>query len=852
MQLRAALLLTVGALCACPSKKGPPPLFESNCTVGKPPAEAKLTAGPIDSNSAILPGGRKITAAGTVLKTGGYPIALRILPGDRYAVLSDDAVHDQMLRLVDLAAPDPTNPVVSSIDYPLTENNDHAPGMFYGLALSADGTRLYVSDGGYDPVPDSEPMDRHYNTVEVYDLVGSPPQLVKNDTLTLRLYFQSQQGFANRVPSGIALSSDGKLLYVACQGDSSLAILTLDQTAFYGAEIGTAPVVGLDPYDVAVDETTRTAFVSLWGGDTFASGVAVDGVVPVDVSNPQFPVASTQVIPTGKASEAEIMLAGRIYVVNADADTVSVIDAASHAVQSAPVDASAVLGATPNNLAIDVARNRLYVANGNENAVVVLNLATLSIIGHVPTGWYPTAVAVRGDGSLVIASSRGLGFGPGGASIDTLRAEGIVQVVPLPSDADLQAWTPVVQQNLDRPRSLQAPVTCANVPVSEQRFPLAVAPGAPAAITHVFMIVKENKTYDDVLADVPGGNGDVSLQEWPAKYTPNAHKLATTFVLLDNFYANAELSLQGHEWTTGDWNNDYVEKGWGATEDYGRGYRSDYAFTATGLGRLGYPGSDSVFVHLDKANVRYHNYGEITNLLGAKIALDPYYPGLVFDTSILDIVKEQYVAGAILAQGEYVEPFSYILLPNDHTSATKDGSLEPYSMVADNDEAMGKFVDDISHSPLWPSSLIMILEDDPGDGGDHVEQHRSFCLMASPWLKRGYISSSIFDMGSVYRAILNTVGAPSMNLHDQHAAGFYELINTVPDLTPYDYVPRQIPLQMVKKDAPMREESNRMDFSKPDQQDLSRVLWKYTHGADAEPPWLKPGAKPERRRDPDD
>jgi YVTN family beta-propeller protein len=812
-----------------------------------------MPAGKLDGNTTILPGGRMLSPTGTVLASGGYPIAIRILPGDRYAVLSDDAVHDQALRIVDLEAADPTNPVVSSMDYPLTANNDHTNGLFYGIAITADGQHLYVSNGGYDAVPDSQPSNEHYNMITAFDLQGSPPQLVQDDALSIKLSFRNLGGtYTNRVPSGITLSSDGKLMYVACQGDSSLAIVSLDPTpgGNYGMEIGTAPINGLDPYDVAVDEGSHTAFVSLWGGYVDMEGLGHDGVVPVNVADPTLPASDADFITTGKATEAEVLLAGKIYTVNADADTISVIDAASHAVQSAPVDASGVLGLTPNNLAIDQTRNRLYITTANENAVVVLDLTTLAVIGHIPTGWYPSAVAVRGNGDVVIANARGLGYGPGTINQDAERAVGNVQLVPLPTNAQLKSWTTEVAANLDRPRALQAPVTCPSGPLSGKSFPLAVAAGAPAAITHVFMIVKENKTYDAVLADVPGGNGDVSLQEWPSMYTPNQHALAETFVLLDNFYSNAELSLQGHEWTTGNWNNDYVEKGWGATEDYGRGYRSDYAFTGTSQGRLAYPGADSVWVHLDKAKVPYHNYGEITNLLGAKTVLDPNYPGIVFDTSILDVTKEAYVAGTILAQGKNAEPFQYILFPNDHTTATHDGNLEPYSMVADNDEAVGRFVDQISHSPIWASSLIIVLEDDPGDGADHVEQHRSFCLMASPWLKRGYKSSSIFDMGSVYKTILATVGAPPLNLHDEHAAGFYELFTTKPDMTPYTYIPRKIPLRKVRKTDPMREESNRMDFSKPDQNDLTRILWKYTHGVDSEPPWLQSHEKP--RPEPDD
>src|SRR5438445_7184917 len=196
--------------------------FVANCTVGTPAAEAATAPGHTGATSAILPGGRAVTPTGELLAIGGFPIALRVLPGDRYAVVSDDAQDDQALSVVDLEAADPLKPVVSAESYPLTARSKHTPGLFYGMALTKDGKRLYVSNGGYDPVDDALPKQMHYNTVQVFDIAGSPPQLTRNDTLTLRLYFAAS---GQRVPSGIVLSADESKLYVATQQDNSLGIL---------------------------------------------------------------------------------------------------------------------------------------------------------------------------------------------------------------------------------------------------------------------------------------------------------------------------------------------------------------------------------------------------------------------------------------------------------------------------------------------------------------------------------------------------------------------------------------------------------------------------------------------------
>ncbi|MGZ3439096.1 MAG: YncE family protein, partial [Polyangia bacterium] len=211
--------------------------FAPTCKSGAPPAVASLPSGHTGTTTAVLPGGRAVTPAGTLLAMGGYPIALRLLPGDRYAVVSDDAENDQALRLVDLKAADPLHAVVSQIAYPIGSGDKHTPGMFYGLAVSRDGSRIYVSNGGYDPVADSAPPAMHYNTIQVFDIAGTPPALTQNDALGLKLFYAAT---GQRVPSGMALSGDETLLYVATQVDNSLAIISLQPGANYGAEIGRA------------------------------------------------------------------------------------------------------------------------------------------------------------------------------------------------------------------------------------------------------------------------------------------------------------------------------------------------------------------------------------------------------------------------------------------------------------------------------------------------------------------------------------------------------------------------------------------------------------------------------------
>ena len=822
--------------------------FVANCTVSAPSSDAATSPGHSGATSAILPGGRAVTPAGTLLAMGGFPIALRLLPGDRYAVVTDDAQDDEALRVVDLQAADPLNAVVSEVAYPIGKGGKRTPGLFYGLAVSADGTKLYASNGGYDPVDASAPTAMHYNSVQVFDVAGSPPTLTNDDALGLKLFFDAA---GQRVPTGIALSADGTLLYVATQTDNTLAILSLQAGSNYGAEIGRAQLPGVGAYDVAVDDASHTAFVSLWGSD----GKGGDGVVAVDVTDPTNPVVAPDIIETGKAAEAELLVAGKLYVSNADADTLSIVDAAARTVKSLPATSGMILGATPNAIAVEPAGasgdGRIYVANAGENAVVALDLDTLAIVGKIPTAWYPTAVAVTSDGTVVIASARGLGRGPRDGTPEPDYADGTLQVVPRPSDSDLQAGSDTVAANLDRPHALEPALACA-AGAKQQKFAVPAMAGAPAAITHVFLVVRENKTYDGVLGDLPGGNGSAALTMFGSDITPNADALATQFVTLDNFYSHAELSVQGHEWTTGCIANDYTEKSWSHSDDYGRAYLPAAAWGPSGtLSPLATPGSGSIWHHLDVAGVPYHNYGEITNTGDAMTLADPGFPGIYFNTNISDVEKAQYVIDNLNDKNLVVEPFTYLLLPNDHTNGTSPGAQTPQSMVADNDEGTGRFIDGLSHTPLWKSSVVFVVEDDPGGTLDHVEEHRSICLIASPWVKRGYHSSTNFDLGSVYHTIELILGVGPMNLNDGHAAAMYELFTDKPDFTPYTFISRQIPVATNSADAPMAKESSQIDFSKPDQADLTRILWKALKGRDAEPPLLPTRSKLDRDDDDD-
>ena len=385
------------------------PQFKSNCVAQDSSAEATIPAQRNADGSVILPDGRKINPAGQLLTIGGFPLQLRVLPQEngRYVVVTDGDYGDEHLRIIDTQATDDTAAIVSNVDYPRSSDDAKAPALFYGLALSPDGTKLYVSNGAHDPLLGSEPdQSKHYNVIEVFDIAGSPPQLSKS--AEIHLMFVGAAAPQARLPSGITLSSDGNTMYVACQLDGTLAVVDLAAGATQYTEIGRTMPLGTGPYDVALDETSHTAFVSLWGGYFVSVGNFKDGVVPVDVTNPMAPSPGT-LIHTDKAPEQAIVVGGKVYVADADGDTVSAIDPASQMAALTPTafDATGLLGSSPNALAADRAHDRLYVANAGENAVQAFTLSTMTPLGRVPTAWYPTAVAVRADGSPLDSVGQG-------------------------------------------------------------------------------------------------------------------------------------------------------------------------------------------------------------------------------------------------------------------------------------------------------------------------------------------------------------------------------------------------------------------------------------------------------------
>jgi YVTN family beta-propeller protein len=730
----AALLLPLPACEKDPGGQadaGPP---VPNCEVDPPLPEAERRVGPHPEGGYVLVGGQRLTPAGRLTPLDGMPINITPLPSGEH-LLATEAGWRRPHKLWLLDA--------FTGDVLFTDTREQ---YFYGLAATRDGTRIYVGGG-----------DTHQ--VWVYDLDRAAGTLIDRDPIDVGVAYVG----------AVALSPDESILYVADNETKDIHY----HDAVTGAPLGEV-LVGDQPYDLKVDAARNQLAVSLWGESE---------VVFVDLATHTVLGEVT----TGK--NPEVMLLGpdgdRLYVANSDSDTVSVVDLATRTLietVSIRIWHPTLRGLSPNHLALSPDEQRLLVTSPGVNAIEVFDLATLDHLGSIPTGWYPAALAFSpATEELYVLNMKGVGAGPSEGDQPSDLMRGNLQITTLPDAAGLAAGRDAVIANSSRMLELEPTLTCDATPGV---FPVPVALGMPTPIEHVVLIVRENKTYAVELGDtdLEDADADPSLCTFGEWYTPNLHQLVREFAHLDNFYTNGEVSIQGHHWLTAIMNNDYYEKAVMVGQGHGRS-AGDFAAT-----KIGWPEGGFIWGYLSEQGVDFVNYGEGDGAPAHDlIGLDWDYPGIFFNMNERDVDKAAYVIGRI--QDGYMPRFTFIGLPNNHTAGTKPGAWTPESMIADNDEATGMLVEAISHSPFWPRTVIIIVEDDAQQGGDHVETHRSPALIISPWAKRGHVSHVLGDFPAVWKTIWLILGLPPMGLFDATAAAMYEPFTSVPDYTPYTYLP---------------------------------------------------------------
>jgi DNA-binding beta-propeller fold protein YncE len=704
------------------------------------------------------------------------------------------------------------------------------------------------------------------------------------------------------IPTGLALSADGTRLYVC--GNLSNRLLELD--ARTGTLLRTFDV-GVAPFDVVL--VGDRAFVSNQGGRrpgpddrTGPAGrgtevrvderdIASDGSVSV------LDLASGTLLRETRvglhASDLAVSPDGAwVVCANAASDTVSVLDRDGTPVETlwARRKPNDLLQASPNAVCFDATGERLFVANGTMNAIAVFafepeDRGDSELLGYVPVGWYPSAVWFDAPRNrLAVTNLKGLGFGRprksnGVPEFNSHQYHGALSLVPLPDDDELTRLSQQVDTNLRREA-----IEYALLPPRAGQPPRAIPEriGEPSRIEHVVYVIKENRTYDQVLGDVKEGNGDPELCIFPERITPNQHALVRQFVLLDNTYCSGILSADGHQWSTAAFATDYLEKsfaGWPRSYPDGMGEDEKDA--------LSYSPAGFLWDHALARGLSLRNYGEFC---GPKVrwrdaakkgepdftacfrawrdrtdavvfesepsvrTLAPHSPsGYVgWEMSVPDQHRADFFLRE-LAEFEAKGTFPrlvLICLPNDHTSGTSKGCPTPAACVADNDLAFGRIVAALSQSKFWPKMAIFGIEDDPQGGWDHVSGYRTTCYVASPFARRGATVSTQYNTTSVLRTIEQILGIPPMNVFDASATPMFDCFTETPDLTPFVALPSNVPLDqmnpapvsiadpVLRADAEVSATLNFREVDRAPEDVLNRILWRAMRGSSAPyPEW---------------
>ena len=808
-----------------------------------------LTVGLQADGSVITPTNQRLTPAGFQVGFPGRPVDLVLGPKERYLYIKNKS-DIVVIRINDRA-------IMQTL--PMKKGGN----SFVGLLLSKDGKKLYTSDARQRVWEATISKDHILNWSREFD-------------------FEGPKGRGNAVPAGMAFSPDGKSLLVCLSRNNSLGVVNLSDKTYYEIPVGIAP------YTVLVHPSGKI-YVSNWGGrrpqkgeptaETSGSqvlvnpktGIASSGTISIVNLAKNKEVGSIPVClhPSGMAfSHGKNFL----FVANANSDTISVINTKTDSVVEAfsvRMRNSLPFGSAPNALVASPDDQTLYVANGTDNAIAVVALGqnagvigsrffSSRVIGMIPTGWYPGAVITNRRGNfLYVANVKGLGSlnkkttRLGFNSHDHL---GSVSIIPVPDRKQLAKYTKQVEANNDLARQI---AQIHSDTTGTKLVPIPIHPGEKSVFKHVVYIIKENRTYDQVLGDMFQANGDTNLVMFGRKVTPNHHKLAEDFVLMDNFYCSGVLSADGHQWTDEAYVTDYLEKSFG---DFSRSYPYD------GDDALAYASSGFIWDRVLKKGLTFRDYGEFVraeikpkgnfleiyddfvlntgkfsirakaNLKTLEPYLCPNYIG--FPNTVSDI----YRASVFIKELKQFEAnnnfpnFIIMLLPNDHTSGTRPGRPTPDAAVADNDLALGKIVEAISHSKFWKETAIFVTEDDPQDGLDHVDGHRTVGFVISPYTKRGKVVSTYYTQISMVRTIEQILGLKPMNQFDLVAEPMTDCFTDSADFAPYESAPNNIPLTEINPQLESlngealhwAKESLKLDLDDVDRADentFNRILW---------------------------
>ena len=784
-----------------------------------------LKIGPQPDGSVLVPSNQLLRPAGDQIYLPGRPVDLALIREGQFLLVK----NIKSLELIWLS----DKKVVQSLPY------SKGGSSFTGLSVSKDNQHIYLTE-------------------------ATGRILVAGFDNTNRLNWTSELTMPKPVlggdpgPGGLALNGREDLLYVTLSRSNSLAVVKLKDQSVQEIPVGIAP------YEVLLASDSK-GYVTNWGGrrpekgestyNTSGSQVLVDPVTGVanNGSVSVIDLRNNKVIkeiqvglhPSGMVLNKDRSL---LYVACANSDQIFVLDTRKDEVKSeisVHLKKETPFGSAPNALALSPDGKYLYAANGTDNAICVIETGAVNkVTGYIPTGWYPGSVLLNEKGTeLYVANVKGIGSRNKGmekAGYNSRDHLGSISLLKVPDEVKLAEMTKQVVQNNNLGKT---PMKLAEGVAIAPSVPVPILPTQQSPIKHVLYIIKENRTYDQVFGDLPQGNGDPRLTIFGRSVTPNQHRLAEEFLLFDNLYCDAEVSVDGHSWSNAGYATDFNEKLW--PPNYGGISKASSAPAQV-------PSSGHIWDLARRKGLTYRSYGEYAARTseGGQMDAAPGVEGLVGhvcpnfrktgmrDTDNVAVFNAEF--DGFVENYSSTDPkrrlpnFMVMSLGEDHTQGTRVGAPTPVAAVANNDWAIGQLVDRVSHSPYWKETAIFIIEDDAQNGSDHVDARRTIGLVLSPYSRRRVVDSTLYTTSSMLRSMELLLGLPPMTQFDAAATPMYAAFEGGLDLTPFSHLAPQVDVNARNvKGAPGSAESALMDFSDYDLTPmlaLNEILWKSVKG----------------------
>lgn len=756
----------------------------------------------IEEKKVGLPNGWSLTPVGKDLPLGDLPLNMAVSPSKKLIAVTNNGQSVQSLQLIDAV----NDKVLSSVEIPKS---------WYGIKFSGDEKFLYAS-GGND------------NWILKYAIQKN--ELILNDSIKLG------NKWPRRIsPTGIEIDDAKKAMYVGTKENNMLYVVDLVSKAIKDS-------IKLDGevYGLVLSPDKKRLYVSVWGNDE------------VVVFNTTAKVIDHHIKVGDNPNELCLSKSGKLlFVANANDNSVSVINTQTLKVTetlSSALFPNAPPGSTSNGLALSTDEKILYIANADNNCLAVFDVSKpgqSKSNGFIPTGWYPTNVKVIGK-KIFVTNGKGFSsqanpYGPNPVRKreDVVYQEGdknkpievqyigglfkgTMSIINTPTSQQLSVYSQVVYRNTPYNKEKES------LSRGEVGNPIPMKLGDPSPIKYVFYLIKENRTYDQVLGDIKEGNGDPSLVLFGENVTPNLHKLAKEFVLLDNFYCDGEVSSDGHSWSMGAYATDFLEKTW-PTNYGGRGGE----YQGEGMRKTA-NNKWYIWDQCKKKNISYRTYGEFTDARTASIPVlndhfCPYYTGWNMNVKDVERFFQWKREFDSLLAAKAVPQFNTMRFGNDHTEGLRKDRPTPFAHVADNDLAIGMFIEYLSNSPIWNQSAVFIVEDDAQNGADHVDAHRTTAYVAGGFVKRKFVDHTMYSTSSMLRTMELILGLQPMSQYDAAAEPMWRSFSPVPDLTPFKSLPANIDLN--EKNTVMNKwqrKSETFDFTNEDRApdlEFSELLW---------------------------